>query len=67
MTAEILASLSARVTALETKDAVDEVHRNNIITRLASIEDTLKWLSRLIFSFLVLGVLGAVVQFSVLQ
>lgn len=67
MTEEVVKNLSERVTALETRGAVDEVHRTNIITRLSSIEDTLKWLNRLIGAFLILGVLGAVVQFSVLQ
>ena len=44
-----------RLTALETRTAVDEVHRASVEKRLHAIEDTLKWLVRLVFGTLVLG------------
>lgn len=62
MTEPALKELSARVTVLETKDAVDEVHRGNIITRLSSIEDTLKWLVRLAVGGLLMGLVAFVVN-----
>lgn len=37
-----------RLAALETKGAVDAVHRANVADRLAYIEDLLKWVVRLI-------------------
>ena len=48
MDPEILRAIDARLYALETKGAVDEVHRINVETRLSGIEDTQKWLVRLI-------------------
>ena len=50
--------LSERLTLLEIKSATDEVHRNNVETRLGSIEDTLKWLVRLIIGALILATIG---------
>lgn len=58
MSEEHIAALSARVSVLETRGAVDEVHRNNISERLSSIEDTLKWLVRLVMGGLVMAVLA---------
>jgi len=46
-------TIEARIGALETRSAVDEVHRVNVEQRLGSIEDTLKWLVRLIIGTLV--------------
>lgn len=46
-----------RLQALETRGAVDDVHRANVETRLGSIEDTLKWLVRL--------VMGAIIMWAV--
>jgi len=48
-----LTSVEDRLTMVETKNAVDEVHRANVETRLKAIEDTLKWLTRLILGALV--------------
>lgn len=50
--------LSERLTLLEIKSATDEVHRHNVETRLGSIEDTLKWLVRLIIGALIIAVVG---------
>lgn len=45
-----------RLVSLETRSAVDEVHRINVSDRLGAIEDTLKWLVRLIIgAFLMAG------------
>lgn len=50
--------LAERLTLLEIKGAADEVHRNNVENRLSAIEDTLKWLVRLIIGALVLAIIG---------
>jgi hypothetical protein len=47
-------SLKRRIIALETRNAVDEVHRVNVSDRLSAIEDTLKWLVRLIIGGLLM-------------
>ncbi|ROT95849.1 pseudouridine synthase [Histidinibacterium lentulum] len=47
-----------RLAALETRGAVDDVHRAAVEKRLSAIEDTLKWLVRLILGTLVLGVMA---------
>lgn len=51
-------ALSTRISTIEIKNAADEVHRINVETRLASIEDTLKWLVRLIIGALILALIG---------
>ncbi|MEL6509405.1 MAG: pseudouridine synthase [Pseudomonadota bacterium] len=48
MDPEVLRAIDARLHTLETKGAVDEVHRSNVENRLSGIEDTQKWLVRLI-------------------
>jgi hypothetical protein len=53
-----LGQIDARLTRVETKNAVDEVHRTNVEKRLGGIEDTLKWLVRLIMGALILAVVG---------
>ena len=55
---ERLASIETRVYALERQAAVDEVHRANVETRLGSIEDTLKWLVRLVVGGMLMAALG---------
>ncbi|MEO1676797.1 MAG: pseudouridine synthase [Pseudomonadota bacterium] len=47
-----------RLSALETRTAVDEVHRAMVEKRLHSIEDTLKWLVRLVMGALILGIIA---------
>lgn len=44
-----------RLAALETRNAVDEVHRQNVSIRLSAIEDTLKWLVRLMIGGLIVA------------
>lgn len=53
--------LERRIRLLETRNAVEEVHRNNVSDRLGAIEDTLKWLVRLIIG----GLLMAAVTYAV--
>jgi len=55
-------SVEKRIASLETRKAVDEVHLTSLTTRLLAIEDTLKWLVRLVFGGLVLAVLAFVTQ-----
>ncbi len=50
--------LEKRMGGMEKQSAVDEVHRVNVEKRLGSIEDTLKWLVRLILSALILALMG---------
>ncbi len=54
--------LERRIAALEMRNAVEDVHRVNIGTRLASIEEMLQWLVRLIIGGLVLAGLTYAVQ-----
>lgn len=49
---------SRRLSGLETHKAADHVRNENINKRLDSIEDTLKWLVRLIISALILAAIG---------
>jgi hypothetical protein len=44
-----------RLQSLELRNAVEEVHRTSVEKRLGAIEDTLKWLVRLIIGALLLG------------
>lgn len=54
--------IERRLVALETRNAVDEVHRGNVSDRLSAIEDTLKWLVRLIIGGLLMAALTYAVQ-----
>ncbi len=51
-----------RLGAIETRNAVDEVHRVNVSGRLAAIEDILKWLVRLIIGGLLMAALTYAMQ-----
>lgn len=50
--------LEERMSGLEKQNAVDEVHRVNVEKRLTSIEDTLKWLVRLIIGAIILAAIA---------
>lgn len=52
----------ARLALLEKQDAVDEVHRANVETRLQGIEDSVRWLVRLILGAFVLAIIGFAMQ-----
>ncbi|WP_342070753.1 pseudouridine synthase [Yoonia algicola] len=54
--------LERRIIAIEMRNAVDEVHRANVAVRLGAIEDTLKWLVRLVIGGLLLAGLTYAVQ-----
>ena len=54
--------LERRIVALETRNAVDTVHRENVAERLTAIEDTLKWLVRLIVGGLLMAGVSYAVQ-----
>ena len=51
-----------RLVDLETQNAVNAVHRLNVSDRLGAIEDTLKWLVRLIVGGLIVSMLTYVMQ-----
>ena len=51
-----------RLVDLETQNAVNMVHRANVVDRLLAIEDTLKWLVRLIIGALIVGGVTYVMQ-----
>ena len=51
-----------RLVDLETQNAVNTVHRANVVDRLLAIEDTLKWLVRLIIGALIVGGITYVMQ-----
>ena len=50
--------LEQRVIALETRSAVDDVHRAAVENRLTAIEDTLRWLVRLILGAVVMALMA---------
>ncbi|MEJ6398710.1 pseudouridine synthase [Yoonia sp. 208BN28-4] len=47
-----------RLAALETKSAVDAVHRANVADRLGYIEDLLKWMMRLIIGAVIMSAIA---------
>lgn len=58
MTDDWVRGVDQRISALETHNAVDEVHRHNVERRLRAIEDMLKWLVRLVVGALLMAALG---------
>lgn len=54
--------LERRIAALEIRNAVESVHRSNVGKRLASIEEALQWLVRLIIGAFVLAGLTYALQ-----
>ena len=54
--------MERRIVAIETRNAVDEVHRGNVAKRLSAIEDTLKWLVRLIIGGILIAGLTYLIQ-----
>lgn len=58
---ERVESLERRMTKIEMSNAVAGVHNTNVEKRLSAIEDTLKWLVRLVFGALVLAIIGFVI------
>ncbi len=62
VTEEWRRSIEKRLQSLELRNSVDEVHRCNVEDRLGSIEDTLKWLVRLIIGALLMAVVAYALQ-----
>jgi hypothetical protein len=62
MNEEWIRLVDTRLQNLETRSAVSEVHQAVVEKRLAAIEDTLKWLVRLIIGTLVLAAVAYAVQ-----
>lgn len=62
MDPEVLRAIDARLYALETKGAVDEVHRCNVESRLSGIEDTQKWLVRLILGAWIMSAIAYAIK-----
>ena len=54
--------IERRLIELETRNAVDAVHQVNVNDRLSSIEDTLKWLVRLIVGAMILAVISIALE-----
>ena len=54
--------VDTRLQNLETRSAVSEVHQAVVEKRLAAIEDTLKWLVRLIIGAFLLAAVAFMVQ-----
>ncbi len=55
-------TIEKRLVDLETHNAVNAVHRVNVADRLLAIEDTLKWLVRLIIGAFIVGGITYAVQ-----
>lgn len=53
-----LAHIESRLNIMDTRDAVADVHRDNVEKRLTAIESTLTWLVRLIIGAMLLAVVG---------
>jgi hypothetical protein len=62
MESDWTSQLERRIIALEMRSAVEEVHRANVAQRLGAIEDTLKWLVRLVIGGLLMAGLTYAVQ-----
>lgn len=56
------ADLERRIAIPETRNVVDDVHRSNVGARLGAIEETLRWLVRLIIGGLLVAALTYAVQ-----
>lgn len=54
--------LERRIVHIERQMAVEEVHRMNVETRLKAIEETLKWLVRLVVGAMVMAATAYALQ-----
>lgn len=54
--------LEKRIAQIELKIATSEIERTNVASRVGSMEDTQKWIVRLIVGGVLLALLGAVLQ-----
>lgn len=53
-----LSHIESRLNKAETRDAVSDVHRANVESRLTSIEGSLTWLVRLLIGAILLALIG---------
>ena len=53
-----LKQIDRRLNAVETKNAVDEVHRQNVEKRLEGIETNMQWLVRLILGAIIMAIIA---------
>lgn len=54
--------IEERLNAVEKRDAVSEVHHKNVVRRLDAIDDTQKWIVRLILGAMIMGIVGFALQ-----
>ena len=57
MELERLSSAERRLVVLETAQAVSAVHQENVADRLGAIEDSMKWLVRLVLGAVLMGLI----------
>lgn len=50
------------ISAIQMKDAVNDVHNKNIIARLDKIEGTLVWLNRIVLGGIIAGIVTFVIS-----
>ncbi|WP_368346275.1 pseudouridine synthase [Pelagovum sp. HNIBRBA483] len=62
MTEDWTQRIEQRLAQMETRHAVGDVHRGNVEKRLAAIEDSLKWLVRLVMGAVVMALLAFVIS-----
>ena len=62
MTDDPLRQIEHRLFQLETRSAVEDVHRSNVEVRLSAIEDTLNWLVRLVIGALLMAAVAYAVR-----
>lgn len=58
MTDDWMREVEKRTSKVEMQAAVEAVHRGNVEVRLCAIEDTLKWLVRLIIGTLLMAAIA---------
>jgi hypothetical protein len=57
-----LDATKAKLNSMETTLSVNDVHHTNVDRRLAAIEDSQKWIVRLILGAIILALVGAILQ-----
>ena len=62
MQSEWSQAVEKRLIDIETRQAVEMVHRANVSERLSAIEDTLKWLMRLVIGGFLMGSVAYVLK-----
>lgn len=57
-----IAELEKRMNAIELKIATSEIERKAFVSRIGSMEDTIKWVVRLIIGTVILTLMGAALK-----